>query len=211
MNTNRIFLAKLLVSAAAVASLLLLVVGGAVKPGYSHVANFISELNATGTPLAETIGLFGFLPLGILVASFLIVAAPVARVDGWSRVGYWLLFSQPIAYIGVFLFPCDLGCPLQGSQSQQLHNLVALVTYIACAVAFLLLSRSRSLASSALGKAWFVGTGIVWLVGFFAMVEPGLAPWRGLLQRVLEVSLYMSLFVVAWRMLSTEDSSRSQR
>lgn len=211
MATNRHTLARAFAVAAPLAALVFLTIGGIIKPGYSHVANFISELSATGSPYATELGLFGFLPLGILVGLFLITAAPLARVEGVSRLGFWLLFSQPVAYLGTFVFPCDLGCPLKGSFSQEVHNLNGVVTYLACATAFLLLSRARMLATYPFARIWFVVIGIVWIIGFFAMVTPSVAPLRGVLQRVLEVSLYGSLLFIAFRMLSATKSPLPER
>jgi len=71
-------------------------VGAAIKPGYSYSANFISELNASGTPWASLLGWGGFLPLGLLFASFLVAAGQLAQIRG-ARLGYWLLWSQPVA------------------------------------------------------------------------------------------------------------------
>lgn len=198
-------IARLLAVLAALGAFLLLAVGGSIKPGYSHVSQFISELNASDSPHAHALGLYGFLPLGLLVAAFLLAAAPLARVHGISRVGWWLLFSQPIAYVGVFMFPCDLGCPTQGSATQQMHNLVAVMTYIACAVGYVMLSRAPALAVKPLGRFWLVATGVLWIVGFFVMLHPAVQAWRGLLQRLLEFSLYASLLYIAWHML--EDRS----
>jgi hypothetical protein len=50
---NRIMLARLLAVASVVYAAAFYIVGGALEPGYSHSANFISELNATGTPWAQ--------------------------------------------------------------------------------------------------------------------------------------------------------------
>ena len=50
---NRIMLARVLAVASVVYAAAFYIVGGALKPGYSHSANFISELNATGTPWVQ--------------------------------------------------------------------------------------------------------------------------------------------------------------
>ena len=45
---------------------LIMLFGGAMlKPGYSHFSQYISELNATGTPFADTMGWIGFVPCGL--------------------------------------------------------------------------------------------------------------------------------------------------
>lgn len=118
-----------LIVAVVVSYLIMLFGGGALKPGYSHFSQFISGLNATGTHYAQVIGWLGFVPFGLLSGSLLFAVAKVVPVKGASRVGYWLIILQPIAYIGSAFAPCDIGCPAEGSVSQTIHNLIALLTF----------------------------------------------------------------------------------
>lgn len=177
-------------------------VGETIKPGYSGVTQYISELNATGTALANEISWFGFVPVGVLLAAFLFVAQPFARVRGASRLGWWLLWSQPIAFIGVALAPCDVGCPIGGSPAQDLHDLLGVTTYFAGALALVLLSFAPAHPRVTAGVRVFLrlaGTGFVFL--FAVMLLPEAAPYRGLLQRVADAMLAISLLLVAWRIV----------
>lgn len=189
------------VRALAVASVayatLFYVVGAALKPGYSHVENFISELNATGTPWAQELGLFGFVPLGLLVAAFLLAAYPVLRLSGASRAGFLLLWSQPIAFIGAAAAPCDPGCPGDGSTAQQIHNLLGVVTYFAAAAGFFLLSFHSRLGPR--GRWYFRVASVAWLGLFVFMLLPELAPVRGLLQRIADGLLWVGILLIAWQ------------
>lgn len=179
--------------------LIMLFGGGALKPGYSHVSQYISELNAVGTPFANTIGWLGFVPFGVFAAALLFAAAAKAPVRGASRLGYWLLLAEPIAYIGSALAPCDLGCPVEGSLSQTLHNLLGLVTYVATTLAIALLSFTPGL------KIWqrlgWIVLVILWFSLFAMMLDSSLDPWRGLLQRLAEWLVYGVLCICAWRLL----------
>lgn len=192
-------LARSLAIAAALSAIVVITFGGILKPGYSAMSNFISELTATGTPHAQAIGMFGFIPIAVLLAAFLIVAAPIVQVRGASRVGYFLLFTQPIAYVGAALAPCDIGCPAQGSATQNIHNLIAVVTYFGAGVGLFLLSRAPVLKGAA--KAGFVIAAIAWMAVFMLMLEPALSAWRGLFQRIAEVILWTAVLFIAWRML----------
>jgi hypothetical protein len=180
------------------------VVGARLKPGYSHTANFLSELNATGTPWARELGLYGFLPLGLLVAAFLVAAWSPALRAGASPVALLLLFSQPIAYLGVAFAPCDAGCPASGSASQAAHNLIALVTYFAAGAGFFALSRATALRGTPF-RPLLVGAGVAWLALFVLMLQPALAPWRGLLQRLAEAILFGVFAVLAWRVVPNRE------
>lgn len=180
-------------------ALLVIVAGAAVTPGYSHVRNYISELGASGAAYGELVSWAGFLPVGILIALLLIVALPVTRVRGSSRLGLLLfLGSQAIAYVSSALAPCDLGCPMEGTATQNLHNLFGVLTYMLAAVGLFLLSLAPSLFRT--GRTGFMIAGFLWLAAFFLMLDPGLQPWTGLMQRVAESILWLAVLYIAFRM-----------
>lgn len=189
--------------ALAVATLILVLlvngIGAMITPDYSLVANYISELGARGQPWGEVISIAGFVSIGVLIGAFVIMAAPIAQVEGASRLGCWLLFSQAIAYVGAGLAPCDSGCPQSGSISQVIHNWIALFTYIAAGVGFFLLARAPKLGKAA--SRGFVLGGVFWLAAFALMLEPAFSGWAGLLQRLAEMVLWITLLFIAWRML----------
>lgn len=199
---DRTILARSLLIVAIAFAILFYTVGGLMKPGYSQFSSFISELNATGTLYATTLSFAGFLPLSLLLAAFLVTAAPLVSVQGLSRVGYLLLWSQPLAFIGVVVAPCDAGCPDDGSSAQDLHNLLGVVTYFGAGLAFVLLSFAPGLAGGArIWRPFLRAAGLVWVELFVLMLQPELASWRGLLQRVADVILAAVLVLVAWKLI----------
>jgi hypothetical membrane protein len=48
----------------------MVVLGGATYPGYDHLAQFISELGATGAPFGDVVSYLGFFPVGVLISAF---------------------------------------------------------------------------------------------------------------------------------------------
>jgi hypothetical protein len=180
-------------------------IGAAIKPGYSSSSQFISELNATGTAYAEELGFFGFLQVGFLLALFLAVATPLAQVEGRSRVGWWLLWSQPIAFISVYFAPCDAGCPDSGSFSQLIHNAFGLLTYFAGALGLMLLASAPVLATTK-ARVYLFFTGIAFVVLFMLMLQPELSMVRGVLQRAADVLLGGAILVIAWQLLAVRRS-----
>ena len=94
--------------------------GASLKEDYSHISQYISELNATGSACSWQIGYFGFLPLGLLGLILLLAVAPGTGLTGVSRVGCWLLIAEPVVYIASAIFPCDLGCAIEGSLSRNI-------------------------------------------------------------------------------------------
>lgn len=196
-SATRIRLARIAIVTMVPAWLLMLFGSGALKPGYSHVSQYISELNAIGTPYDWQIGLFGFVPFGLLLAVVLILASPLLPIRGVARVGYWMLLLEAVAYIGSAFAPCDAGCPAEGSRSQQLHNLLGLLTYLGTCVGVVLLACGTRLPSRT--RAALLVVAMLWLLLFFAMVLPPFEPVRGLLQRMGEAMLYGTLLALAWR------------
>ncbi|QIK80637.1 DUF998 domain-containing protein [Lysobacter sp. HDW10] len=196
---RRIKLARLLAIATISFGVLFYTIGAAVKPGYSHFTHFISELNATGTPWAVQLGLAGFVPLGLLFAAFLVAVAPIAQVRGTSRLGLWLLWSQPIAFIGAAIAPCDAGCPTGGSPIQMAHDVLGLATYLPCTLALVLLSFAPNLLSG--WRLFLRFAGVAWLILFVAMLQPEVMHVRGLLQRVADALLAAAVLIIAWRMV----------
>ena len=178
---------------------LIMLFGGAMlKPGYSHFSQYISELNATGTPFADTIGWLGFVPFGLSALALWAVTAKYAPVSGASRLGYWLLLAEPIAYIGSAFAPCDVGCPGEGSLSQGLHNLLGLCTYLATTFGLFLLSFTPGLKAPA--RIGWILLAAVWFGLFALMLDGSLAAQRGILQRSAEWIVYSTLLVIAWRL-----------
>lgn len=172
--------------------------GAALKPGYSALSQYISELGATGSAHARLISVAGFIPVGVLAAALLVVMAPRVPVSGASRVGYWLLLCEPLAWIGSALAPCDLGCPLQGSGAQALHNLLGVFTYFGTTLGLVLLATAPHI-TVAMRVLWVALAG-VWLLLFVLMGAPPLHEWRGLLQRLAEWLVYAALCISAWRL-----------
>ncbi|MFZ6696939.1 DUF998 domain-containing protein [Stenotrophomonas acidaminiphila] len=183
--------------------------GALLKPGYSHMAQYISELGASGSPHARLISLAGFVPVGLLAAWLLLACARLAPVRGASRLGYWLLMCEPLAWVGSALAPCDPGCPATGSLDQQLHTLLGMLTYGGTALGLLLLATAPRLPARI--RLLWAGLAATWLLLFVLMAAPGLQAWRGLLQRLAEWLVYGALCVAAWRLGGPARATTSTR
>jgi len=164
----------------------LLLVASWVKPDYSHMSQYISEINATGTTAAGVLGWVGFVPFAIVVLSFLVSARSRVRVEGISALGYALLFFYPFAYLGAALAPCDAGCPIDGSASQTIHNWIGILSYLGFAAGTLLLAFTPR--AHWVLRIVFVLLAIIIGLGFFIMPTENLEPVRGAIQRYLEIA-----------------------
>lgn len=172
------------------------VLPGVLRPDYNPLAQYISELGATGAPHAAWVNWAGYLPSGVLFAIALASFWRHWRPRGVQIAGLALLFCEPLAWIGSALFPCDLGCPAQGSLAQNLHSLLALLTYTGTGLGVILLACVPGLRLwQRLGWLLLV---VLWFGLFVAMLTPELGSVRGLLQRSGEALMYGSQAAVGW-------------
>ena len=179
-------------------------IGSAIKPGYSQLSNFVSEYNATGTPWANVLTYAGFMVTAVLLSGFLFAAAPLAQVSGISRLGFWLLWSVPASYLLAVIAPCDAGCPIEGSMSisQTLHNVLGIVVYFGMGISLLLVAFAPGLNAFKSRRYFMLLTGVAFPLIFIVMLQPDLAPWRGLLQRLLDLALALSLILITWTLVA---------
>ena len=186
--------------------------GAALKAEYSHVSQYISELNATGSEWSWQIGYLGFLPLGLLGLVLLVVVAPRARLNGISKIGCWLLIAEPVAYVGSAVAPCDLGCPCDGQSFPECAQCpVRVITLLMTTLGLVFLSCNSRL-STVQRVAWLVLAATFITLYAFALV-PDLAQWRGLLQRFAEgmADLYSCLCLISWRLLKDRSDGNDSK
>ncbi|QNG69233.1 hypothetical protein NIPOLPBK_02436 [Stenotrophomonas maltophilia] len=183
-------------------------IGSAVKPGYSQISNFVSEYNATGTAWADMLTYAGFAATAAILSGFLAVAIPLLKTSGASRVGAWLLWSLPASYFLAVIAPCDTGCPLEGSASQIAHNLLAVVTYFGMGLSIVLISLDTRFSGFKLRRVFLLFAGAAFPVVFLLMVQPELGQWGGLLQRLLDIAMAVSLIVIVKTLIPTGHNVR---
>jgi hypothetical membrane protein len=164
-------------------------VGGALHPGYSHVAQFVSELGATGAPNGRFVSLLGFLPAGLLLMLFAGAAMRALAADRVSAAGFALFGVYAFGLFWSAFFSCDYGCrPERPSVSHWLHIGVGMVSYLAGALApFVVATRARQWSGSVTLPVICVVAG-VGVVGSLSQMDPDVA-WTGVAQRMLEASM----------------------
>jgi hypothetical membrane protein len=179
---------------------MLVIVGGGVYDGYSHVSQTISELGGDGAEYALLQNL-NFVMLGLLVIGFSWALAGVLGPPylGAALIGFFGLSSA----IANGLLPCDVGCEGETTVGL-LHNMTGLSGFIAAIAGMFILARrwrddpvwqphvgfTRFAAFVALGGlAWFVGTQAL-DAGSFA----------GIAQRVFVSALLLWIAVTAWKL-----------
>ena len=178
------------------------IVSAALRPGYSHVRSFISELGASGTSHAALMNYAGFVPAGLMLAGFGIALAATLPRDRLGVIASLLVTAFGVGVAADGVLSCDPGCPQRaGSMENLIHNRIAPVAFLsAIAGAGIFGVRLRrppvrrelsrySLASSAVA--------LCFLVALASSLEPRLL--TGLWQRLLLATLFSWCAVVGWR------------
>jgi cytochrome bd-type quinol oxidase subunit 2 len=172
---------------------------------YSHISQYISEAYAYGTPYGPYVRWFGYIPSGILITVFAILASREFRRGSAGTVGFIALgIFYGIGTVIVSLFPCDPGCNkelIDPSLSQLIHSIASVFTYIFTPVSLLLIGtgfknerndfskfRKYAILSGAL-SAIFVTLFLVFPTGEYA----------GLNQRIIEVLILGFIILYSFR------------
>ena len=77
-----------------------------------------------------------------------------------------------------------------------MHNLFGIVVYLGMGAGVALVSLAPGLSGLKLRRAFMLLTGAAFPVVFAVMVQPEVAPWRGVLQRLLDVAMAISLLLI---------------
>ncbi len=168
---------------------LLTLIGGAAFPGYSHASQFISELGARGAPHAQLVNFGGFLPAGVLVCAFAVLAWKALPRSVGTTIGLAGIALFGFGYLVAVFFPCEAGCrPAEPSISQLVHNVLGLAGYLSAPLALAILGwQARSWPGGKLLSALGFAGALTALIGL-ALLSPEFA-YVGVAQRVLELSV----------------------
>lgn len=180
-------------------SVVLFTIFGALSfPGYSHTAQFISELGARGAPQEMLIRFAGFLPAGVFMILFVIGAFKSLPRSALTTVGLIGIALYAMGYIVAAFFPCDFGCrPAQPSASQVIHNLFGLIGYVLAPLSLVALGFSARNWASGRYLSWpaYIAA-VIALVGMMTLSPK--SPYVGLSQRLVEGAVLIWVVTCAW-------------
>lgn len=174
--------------------------GGSAYPGYDHARQFISELGAKGAATGAMVSDWGFVPNGVLVTIFCLLAAWILRRSALAVAACLLLALNGVGMTGAGVYPCDLECSRSDqSPAARLHDLFGGLGYL-CAIFGVGLAAVWARRSQA---PWLAPIGIVALIvsvvglsGVIAEVE-----LAGLFQRAMEVALAVFMMALGWALV----------
>lgn len=181
--------------------------GGAVYPGYDHSRQYMSELGATGAVTASSVNTWGYIPNGLFVAAFCLLAAWILRRSPLAVVACLLLAGNGVGMAGAGVYPCDFECSRSDpSVAAELHDLFGGLGYL-CAILGVGLASLWARKSDA---PWLAPLGLVVLIvsviGFYGVVAE--VELRGLFQRAMEVALAVFMLALAWALMKGLRASR---
>ncbi len=181
--------------------------GGSVYPGYDHARQFISELGATGAVTGSSVNNWGFVPNGVLITGFGLLAAWILRRSALAVTACLLLAANGVGMAGAGVYPCDFECSRSDpSAAALLHDLFGGLGYL-CAILGVGLAALWARKSEA---AWLAPLGVVILivsiVGFYGLIAEVKLP--GLFQRAMETALAIFMLALGWALMKGLRASR---
>ncbi|HEU5437934.1 MAG TPA: DUF998 domain-containing protein [Ktedonobacterales bacterium] len=184
---------------------LVFLVEGATRPGYSAWRNFVSQLSLSDQGWEQVAN---FLICGVLCLGFAIGLRRILRSGKGSIGGPILLgiFGLSLISAGIFVTGPGLGYPpgapvhSQESAHAVIHALSGLLAFISLAAACFVLA--RRFAGDPIWRGWAPYSAVSGAIvaGFFvASVSPGVP--AGLLQRIAIIAGWAWIAALAWRLL----------
>ena len=174
---------------------------GFLSSDYNSMSHYISELGAVGAEYSRIINYFGFLPIAFNALIITMLLQSKFSNTRLSRTGFLLVgIGIFVGYFGAFIFPCDYGCPAEGSFSQTMHSYLGLISYLIIPVGLFVLGIGLRKEPMIINSSTSFGATFVFLLGFFMMLNPSQIDLLGLWQRLADYTvfvflMFMSLFV----------------
>ena len=185
-----------------------IVIAGELRPGFDHVAQYISELGERGSPNADLMRYGGFVATGALhIAYAAAFYAALRRLNGRRHLSLLvaaLIALNGLGRVGAGLFACAPGCAAPDDPVQRLHSLSATVAFLAIAAAALLggvlFRDGRGLRGLA---PYSLVTGVAGLL-FLSLMSGGDAARVGLYERLASGVLSLWILLTALRLAPGE-------
>ncbi len=182
---------------------LVIILCGGLRPEYSHLTQYISELGERGGSTEFIMRYAAFVPTGLMHTAFAAYLYVAFKGSPLATIAATLLAINGIARIVAGMFPCEIGCALPRLLlSQKLHSLAAGVGFFALIGASVLwgfvFRRYQSLRGL---SAYSIGSGCLGLV-FLALMSWGaeLRTGTGLYERLSTGVLSLWVLVFAARL-----------
>lgn len=105
---------------------------GSLRPGYSHLTQYVSELGERGSSTELLMRYAGFVPTGAMHLLFAVALYSTFKGRKLAPLAVLLLALNGLGRVAAGLFPCEAGCAEpRVLLSQKLHTLAAGVGFFA--------------------------------------------------------------------------------
>lgn len=180
----------------------LIATAGLMRPEFSHVTDYISELGESGGATEALMRHAGFEFTGLLYLCFAAALPATLRAGPLSVLAAGLVALDGLGRIGAGIFPCDPGCD-GTSLSQELHHLFATIGFLSgilAAVVWGIVFRRQGWPQGWTGYS--IGSGIAALI-FLMLMSWGqqIANTPGLFEHLATGALSLWLLAFAMRLL----------
>lgn len=172
------------------------ILGGFLIENYSIVSQYISETYAIDTTYGINLRTLGYIPSGILVATFCFLASSSLHPSKRIKTGFYGIgIFYGLATVVVAIFPCDSGCNpefINPTYSQVIHNFVGLLTYLFVPIFMILIG--LGLKKSPIYNRFSLQSivlGVTSMFFVFVLLADAKSAYIGLFQRIIE-----SVFVI---------------
>ena len=172
-------------------------VGGTLYPGYDHARQYISELGATGAVTGPAVSWWGFVPSGLLIAAFCLIAAWLKRGNALAVAACLMLAWYGLSLSAAGVYPCAFECArTEVTFDAMMHDLVGGTGYLTGVLGVAL----AALAFRTGNARWLLPLGLVCAgvaaTGFAAIIAD--VELGGVYQRALEGALAAFLLAFGW-------------
>jgi hypothetical membrane protein len=195
----------------------LIVLIGAMWPGYSLVANYMSELGGVDSPFKNIMNVFGFMALGIFLILFSFGLKFSLKKNIYSQLVFICSLIAGIFMVLVGFFPCDTGCN-NVTLIGRLHTWTSIPPSIFLPSAAILSAPALVMASnkgpsnkSGYWKKWafvFFWLGMLSFASGTLSTFPSTQPYIGLIQRLGITTSLIWVSLISFVLLKQEDRPR---
>jgi len=174
---------------------IVVIILGALRPGYCHRAQLLSELGEAGAPNAIIMNTAGFSLLGALMIAFAFGLNRGISEGKGSKVDPALLAVHGAGYVAVGFFPCDPGC-LAVSFTGVMHVWASFIIGISFILALFLIARRFKN-----DRRWENYRLYTWATSVVMMNLIMFEGWTGALQRIFVGASLLWTEVMAVKLL----------
>ena len=184
----------------------LYVIGGALRPGYNHISDSVSELLSPGAPNKTLLTVIQIIYatlhvlFGIGVLQFIQGSEHNALV---GRIGAWMIVAVGLATIGTAIYPQDAaGAP--ATVPGQVHKVLvfgALVPFSILSTLLIGIWFGRAGIAPGFAVYSYITVGAIVLMGGIGGATAE-SPYAGLVERMAAIVIHQWLFILAVKLLS---------